>query len=49
MKRYCLAFQCWDGHKSVIAGDIYTDYSEAEKRCKEVQKNYKHKIEVFEI
>ena len=49
MKRFCLCFTCCDGHKSVLSGSIYNDYNEADKRWKEIQPDYKHRIEVVEI
>ena len=49
MARYCLGFLCYDGSKHVLAGSIYTDYDEADKRRKEIQPKYKHPIEIIDL
>ena len=49
MERYCLGFACHDGSQSILSGSIYNNYDDADKRRKEIQPNYKHRIEVFKV
>jgi len=50
MERYCLGFECPDSsQRYILSGSIYNNYDDADKRRKEIQPNYKHRIEVFKV
>lgn len=49
MAKYCLSFLCYDGSYHVLAGDLYSNREDAEKRRDVVQPKYKHLIEVVEV
>lgn len=47
MERYCLGFH--EGSQTILSGSIYNNFDDADKRRKEIQPNYKHRIDVFKV